>query len=295
MALDLTILYRGPLSSCNYDCHYCPFAKRHETAAELRVDREQLDRFIDFLASRTDDHFSILFTPWGEAMTRRWYRDGITRLTHMPHLRKVAIQTNLSWDTTWAASCDRSRLGLWCTWHPEQVSREVFLSKCHELDRMEARYSVGVVGMKEYIESARILRRNLHPEVYLWVNAYKDVDDYYEQSDVDAWCEIDPLFRINQRNYRTLDRPCRTGESVISVDGEGTIRRCHFIREPIGNLYEQGFETCLKPRRCSNVECGCHIGYVHLTQLNLDQVFREGLLERIPSRPLSNLEVIDAV
>ena len=35
----LRILYRGPLSSCNYGCPYCPFAKHHETAAELKVDR----------------------------------------------------------------------------------------------------------------------------------------------------------------------------------------------------------------------------------------------------------------
>jgi biotin synthase-like enzyme len=38
--MALSVLYRGPLSSCNYDCHYCPFAKHHETSAELRRDRE---------------------------------------------------------------------------------------------------------------------------------------------------------------------------------------------------------------------------------------------------------------
>ena len=26
--MNLSILYRGPLSSCNYACGYCPFAKR---------------------------------------------------------------------------------------------------------------------------------------------------------------------------------------------------------------------------------------------------------------------------
>ena len=33
--MRLSILYRGPLSSCNYDCAYCPFAKRRETPAQL--------------------------------------------------------------------------------------------------------------------------------------------------------------------------------------------------------------------------------------------------------------------
>jgi hypothetical protein len=46
VALSLSILYRGPLSSCNYACGYCPFAKRRETAAELARDREALARFV---------------------------------------------------------------------------------------------------------------------------------------------------------------------------------------------------------------------------------------------------------
>ena len=33
----LSILYRGPLSSCNYGCEYCPFAKREESRAELEA------------------------------------------------------------------------------------------------------------------------------------------------------------------------------------------------------------------------------------------------------------------
>ncbi|MEN8446791.1 MAG: radical SAM protein, partial [Cyanobacteria bacterium J06555_13] len=30
--MNLSILYRGPLLSCNYGCEYCPFAKRQQTA-----------------------------------------------------------------------------------------------------------------------------------------------------------------------------------------------------------------------------------------------------------------------
>ena len=43
--MNLSILYRGPLSSCNYACDYCPFAKRSETPAELAHDRACLERF----------------------------------------------------------------------------------------------------------------------------------------------------------------------------------------------------------------------------------------------------------
>ena len=40
--MKLSILYRGPLSSCNYGCEYCPFAKHTETQAEHDADRAAL-------------------------------------------------------------------------------------------------------------------------------------------------------------------------------------------------------------------------------------------------------------
>ena len=55
MALNLSILYRGPLSSCNYGCAYCPFAKHAETAAELDADRRALERFTDWAGRRCGD------------------------------------------------------------------------------------------------------------------------------------------------------------------------------------------------------------------------------------------------
>ena len=47
--MNLSILYRGPLSSCNYACGYCPFAKRTETPGELAHDRACLDRFVGWV------------------------------------------------------------------------------------------------------------------------------------------------------------------------------------------------------------------------------------------------------
>ncbi len=44
--MTLSILYRGPLSSCNYACWYCPFAKRREPRTELAADREPLAPFV---------------------------------------------------------------------------------------------------------------------------------------------------------------------------------------------------------------------------------------------------------
>jgi MoaA/NifB/PqqE/SkfB family radical SAM enzyme len=282
MALSLSILFRGPLSSCNYGCAYCPFAKRHEAAAELAVDRRALGRFVEWVAGRIGDRIAILFTPWGEALTRRWYRDALIRLTHLPQVERAAIQTNLSCGLDWVDDCDKRRLALWTTFHPSQSSRGRFIARCRELDRRGVRFSVGIVGLKEHRGEAEALRRELPQHVYVWVNAYKRDPDYYAAEDLRHFAAIDPLFPVNAVRHPSLGRSCRAGRSVIAVDGEGTIRRCHFIRAPIGNLYEPGFEAALVERPCTNATCSCHIGYVHLDHLGLYPVFGPGVLERIP-------------
>jgi MoaA/NifB/PqqE/SkfB family radical SAM enzyme len=282
MALDLSILYRGSLSSCNYGCEYCPFAKRKNTAVELAQDKAELDRFVGWISDRYNDLFGILFTPWGEALIHRYYQSAIARLSQLPQVTKVAIQTNLTCNLDWVEDCNKQTLALWTTYHPTEVTIEQFLAKCHELDRRDVRYSVGIVGLKEHQEHAQILRRELSPDVYLWVNAYKRQVDYYTAADIDLFTQIDRLFPINNRVYDTFDKPCRTGETVISVDGTGTIRRCHFIPDAIGNIYDSDLEQILVPRNCTNRVCRCHIGYVHLPELNLDEVYGDGILERIP-------------
>jgi MoaA/NifB/PqqE/SkfB family radical SAM enzyme len=282
MALDLSILYRGSLSSCNYGCVYCPFAKRTNTAAELERDRAELDRFVEWIGNRLDLNFGILFTPWGEALIHRYYQAAIARLSQFSQVNKVAIQTNLSCNLDWVEDCNKTTLALWTTFHPTEVAIDRFIAQCHGLDRRNVRYSVGIVGLKEHGEFATRLRQELAPDVYLWVNAYKRQADYYTAADIDFFTQIDRLFPLNNRVYDTLDKPCRTGESVISVDGTGTIRRCHFIAEEIGNIYESDFDRILVSRTCTHRVCRCHIGYVHLPELNLDKVYGDRILERIP-------------
>jgi MoaA/NifB/PqqE/SkfB family radical SAM enzyme len=280
--MKLSILYRGPLSSCNYGCAYCPFAKRTETASELAHDRACLERFVAWVGSRTADGIGVLFTPWGEALVRRWYQDALAALSHMPHVGKAAIQTNLSCRLDWLDACDLTRLSLWCTFHPTETTRERFLTKCHELRARGVRFSVGVVGLKEHFAEIADLRRDLPADVYLWVNAYKRDPDYYTDAMVEALTRIDPLFPVNNRYHPSRGESCRAGATVISVDGAGTVRRCHFIREPIGNLHDPDFERCLVERPCVNDSCGCHIGYVHLDRLGLYATFGDGVLERVP-------------
>jgi MoaA/NifB/PqqE/SkfB family radical SAM enzyme len=283
MALTLSILYRGPLSSCNYACGYCPFAKRRETRAQLAHDGQALRRFVGWVAARpADDRIGILFTPWGEALIRPWYREALIRLTNLPQVVRGAIQTNFSCQADWVEQCDKSKLAFWATYHPGEVSRSRFLSRCFDLISRRVRFSVGIVGLREHFFEIDALRRELPKEIYVWVNAYKDLQNYYYDEEVAWLSSIDPLFPVNNRRHPSRGRSCRAGKSVISVAGDGTVRRCHFIEEPLGNLYDPSFEQMLQERLCTNTACGCHIGYVHLDELDLYDVFGDGVLERIP-------------
>lgn len=279
---EWTILYRGPLSSCNYGCAYCPFAKTENSRQELLDDAQKLARFVDWVGRR-EETIGILFTPWGEALFHRAYQEAITRLSHSPNVRRVAIQTNLSCKLDWLQHCDARRVALWATYHPTETPRAKFLAQCAELDRMGIRHSVGTVGSKEQIAEIRALREALNPATYLWVNARKREPDYYTNEDLAAFEQIDALFPINARHHPSKGRACLAGETAFTVDGDGNMQRCHFIKERIGNIYDPGFEQALRPRNCVNETCGCHIGYVHLKELNLYPVFGDGLLERIPA------------
>lgn len=281
--MNLSILYRGPLESCNYGCEYCPFAKKVDSRADLEKDERALERFVDWVAARTQDRIGIFITPWGEGLIRPHYQRALARLSNMPHVDRAAIQTNLSCTTDWIDTANKKVLALWATYHPEWITREKFVSKVRALHERGVRLSCGVVGFKRFTDEIEALRRELPEGVYLWINAAKRMETYSEE-DIVRFERIDPLFRTNTREHPSLGKSCRAGASVVSVDGEGDVRRCHFIKDVIGNLYDGSFDASLKERPCTNATCGCHIGYVHMDDLEMHRVFGEGILERIPMK-----------
>ncbi|MGV3771784.1 MAG: STM4011 family radical SAM protein [Verrucomicrobiales bacterium] len=277
------ILYRGPLSSCNYDCGYCPFAKTRNSKAELEEDQRQLTRFVHWVEQQSPRPIGILMTPWGEALVHRYYRQALVHLSHLRHVQRVAIQTNLSATIDDFAEANPSSFALWATFHPGQTALDAFVRKCHELDRIGVRYSVGVVGLREHFSALVVLRKALRPDVYLWVNAFKRDPKYYHAKESEWLSQIDPYFHINQQTPPSFGKPCHAGETTFSVDGNGDVRRCHFIAEIIGNIYTPDFDDALKPRLCTKATCGCHIGYVHRPELNQNVLYGQNILERIPA------------
>jgi len=277
----LRILYRGPLESCNYDCSYCPFAKKKNTRAELAYDKECLNKFEDWI-SRQNKSISLLITPWGEAIIRKYYQEALTRLSWQPQIQKVSLQTNLSSGLKWTTAANPEKLALWTTFHPTETTVDKFVDKCQQLHTNQIRYSVGIVGKKENFPFIQQLKEQLPKNIYFWVNAYKREPNYYTKDEINWLLEIDPLFSLNNTIYKTKGKACFAGESSISIDGEGNVTRCHFIKEKIGNIYKQSLEEILSPQPCSNEYCRCYIGYINLKELNLNNIYGNRILERIP-------------
>jgi hypothetical protein len=93
---------------------------------------------------------SIFFNPYGEGLTHRWYKDALSSaLSHLAHVDKVAIQTNLSARLDFAAELNPAKAAFWATYHPGQVSEERFLAQCMTLYTGSGiPFSVGSVGVR---------------------------------------------------------------------------------------------------------------------------------------------------
>jgi MoaA/NifB/PqqE/SkfB family radical SAM enzyme len=283
MEVNLTLIYRGPLESCNYDCSYCPFAKIKPLKASLELDKYSLNRFVSWIESMNTHTFSVFFTPGGEALIYPWYQEAIQCLSKMPNIKKVVIQTNLSTQLEWLKNVVKSKVALWCTYHPLNVTQKLFLSKSETLDSLGIHHSVGIVGLKEFIGYAEAMRDCLSKGTYLWVNAYKRQNNYYSEEDLARLSKVDPYFYINNKSYESRGHRCQCGNSVFFINGEGNVKRCSFVKQSLGNIYTCNIENIARDEVCPNTECQCYIGYIHMDYLSLDEIYGDCKLERIPN------------
>lgn len=277
----LAVLYRGPLDSCNYACSYCPFAKRSARTSMLARDREALARFVAWATQTTHWDLEVSFTPWGEALVWPWYREALVQLSHAPAVRQVSIQTNGSGPMRFLARADPSRTSLWISWHPTEIAADPFVAKITALHEAGTRLSVGVVAVPDHLERIVALRRALPAEVPMWVNAQKP-GVRYDAAVRERWRAIDPAFDVDADAHHPRGEPCLAGQDTITVDGDGNVRRCHFVDDVLGNLYADDLSAMLKPRACPRLRCDCWIGYSNLPRLGVREAYApDGLLARI--------------
>lgn len=282
----LSIFYRGSLSSCQYNCHYCPFAKKKDTRSTLQKDAAQLTRFVQWVKQYpTINHLPlrILFTPWGEALVRGYYRQALLELCTLSHVSTVAIQTNLHAPLSWMQNTHKGKLMLWCSFHPTQTTQSAFLKRCALLDKMSVPYSVGMVALRENFDAISAMRQALSNHVYMWLNAYGNTtSSYYTPEEITQLEQIDPWFKYNASPAPCYGKPCHAGENAIALDGDGNVTRCQFLKRYLGNLYQLDLSTMLQLRPCTRRVCNCYIGYAMRKDLPFEAQFGEGILSRIP-------------
>lgn len=276
--MTLSVLYRGALTSCNFACGYCPFAKQKESRAALKRDQNALVRFTDWIREQGGWQWKILFTPWGEALVRKWYRDAVTELTHLSNVDSVVVQTNLSCKLDWIEACERRRLSLWATYHPTETLLDTFIAKVRQLREWDVLLSVGEVGVPPLLDEIEALRKHLPTEVYLWINAQQPRSRPYTEDEEKRFIEIDPHFPLTLKRTRSFGHSCRTGEQVFTVDAKGDMRRCHFVKEIIGNIYDDNWSAALRPRVCPNRFCDCFLGKAQLNAADLSDTFGDRIL-----------------
>jgi len=124
--------YHHPLRGHHF-LHTAIDAHSRLAYSELLADEAALKKFVDWCRGARLEQLSVFFTPWGEALTRRWYWNAIEELTHFPFVKKVAIQTNLSCGLSWLKATKLEKLGFWCTYHPSQAKSSTFLSQIAHL------------------------------------------------------------------------------------------------------------------------------------------------------------------
>ncbi|MEK5260278.1 STM4011 family radical SAM protein [Paenibacillus sp. FSL L8-0663] len=284
-----TLYYRGSLTSCNYACPYCPFSKNVDSRETLNKDRVQLERFADWVREQgvLGHRLSIFFNPYGEALIHSWYRKTMIEFSHMAHVEKVAVQTNLSTKLDWTKELNAETAALWATCHPGETKEQVFISQAMKLYELGISYSVGTVGLRQAFPAIRSLRSQLPRDVYLWVNAYKDRPHYYTDAEVTELTAIDPYFQWNLKDYSSQGRACRAGEDVFYVQGDGRVKHCYQDRRVLGHLYRDGLEGLSGKRPCRMRECGCYIGYIHMEEQPFREMYGSSLLERVPQVQVS--------
>lgn len=277
------ISYRSYLRSCNYRCPYCPFGKFRETKEQVEKDKKALERFYWFLKKQAGI-LHLFFTPYGEILGKEYYWEYFANVSKMSTVMEIGCQTNASFSVEKMLAAfdrqqgDREKLRLWCTYHPDMVSEDRFLSVCRELEREKIPYSVGLVVQNGKIEQVCSLREQLSAAVYLWCNAIEGIQPQYTQEELNLLKIKDPYFLNECMHFKADIEKCIGGKNAVFIKANGDYYSCHISKEKMGNIYETPDRTEIKEllkshtASCRARECSCYLAYR----------LREDIREKLP-------------
>lgn len=285
--MSLLVLFRTRLEWCNYTCWYCPWNAnvRRLPPQAFREDEARLRRLVARVGELPQP-VEFFITPKAEYLVLPYWRAAVRDLLALPQVRRVTVQTNLSFDlAAFLDEIDATRLALWTTYHPTEVPErelEALADKWRLLHERGVPFSVGIVGTRENLPHMHRLRRVLAPGVYLWVNAYQRARNYYTPAEVEEIRSVDRWFDLNNQYFPSRGRPCDAGHRAVYLDDEGDLRRCFFVGTVLGNLFRDGWTTHDGPRPCPQETCHCYVGHMHIVELGFRGIYGDNLAARIP-------------
>ena len=286
-----TVLYRGSLKSCNYQCSYCPFSKHRISKRELEDDREQWFRFCESLRESAEDLSicALMVIPYGEALIHEWYWEGFGRLTKWDALEAVGAQTNLSFSAKRSLEVFdqfggvREKLRLWASFHPEMTDCEEFAATCIRLRREGILLCAGAVGVPGNADLLRRLREMLPDEIYLWINKMDGLKRPYTEEEIRLFQSIDPYFDRELRHVPADESLCL---NRLFVEADGNVRRCNISGASDKNWYG-GYRKGLFEESilCRGKWCSCYLAYGLRDEEANRALFGPDPVFRIPRRP----------
>ena len=286
--MTLLALFRTRLEWCNFTCGYCPWnaTVRRIPPEDFRADEARL-RAILARVAELPRPVEFFITPKAEYLVLPYWRRAVAELLALPQVRRVTVQTNLSFDLpAFLDEADPGKLALWTTYHPrelEPAQRELLFARWDLLRERSIPFSVGLVGVRENLPEMLPLRQRLDPAVYLWVNPYQREPDYYAPEELALIRSVDPYFDTNHVDFPSRGRPCDAGHRAVYLDDEGDLRRCFFVGDVIGNLFRDGWVCRDEPEPCPRDGCHCYVGHMHIVELGFRARYGDGLAARIPT------------
>ena len=287
------VLYRGSLKSCNYHCSYCPFSKHRMAGRELEKDRMQWEFFVQSYEKYTEAAgiHALMVAPYGEALLHPWYWEGLARISALFETEAAGAQTNLSFPVQESLELYKNmggkieKLRIWATFHPEMVSGRDFAASCRSLHEAGVMLCAGAVGVPENIPLLKQLRRELPPQIYLWINRMDGMQRAYTPQEIQDFVSIDPYFSRELLTHAADAAQCR---ERLFVEGNGNVRLCNISRpEQLargGDAWDQKQDADHLPFKCSRRQCTCYLAYGGRDNLMNQVLFGPYPLFRIPRR-----------
>ncbi len=272
------ISYRSYLKSCNYCCSYCPFGKFKETEKQVEKDKKALDKFYQFIKNQTST-ISLFFTPYGEILGKEYYWEYFAAFSRLPIVETIGCQTNNSFPVEKMLGIfhrnqgERSKLRLWCTYHPDMVLEDIFLKQCRKLGKEQIAYSVGVVAQNGKIGNIVSIREKLPFSTYIWCNAIEGSSQKYTESEQEQLRAIDSYFENECIHLKSDSTKCISGKTAVFIEANGDYYGCHISKVRMGNIYEnsEGIEfikvLSKQAVQCMARECSCYLAYRLRTDL----------------------------